>query len=139
MLLVYENTELRVDGYVDSDFQSNVDDQKSTSRFIFTLNGGQENQKSSKQSTTTYSTIKAEYVATSKAAKEAVWIRKFLIELQDVPTVDVPTVELPLPLYCDNNGGIAQAKELRFLNKSKHNELWYHVIQEIIGRGDVVI
>ena len=73
-------------------------------------------------------------MATSKAAKEAVWIKKFLIELQDVPTV-----ELPLPLYCDNNGGIAQAKELRFLNKSKHIKLWYHVIQEIIGRGDVVM
>ena len=40
MLLVYENAELRVDGYVDSDFQSNVDDRKCTSGFIFTLNGG---------------------------------------------------------------------------------------------------
>ena len=73
-------------------------------------------------------------MATSKATKKAAWIRKFLIELQFVPTV-----ELLLPLYYDNNVGIARAKELRFLNKSKHIELWYHVIQEIIGRGDVVM
>ena len=69
-----------------------------------------------------------------QVAKDTVWIRKFLTELQKVPSV-----ELSLSLYCDNNGGIAQAKELMFLNKSKHIKLWYHVIQEIIGRGDVVM
>ena len=40
MLLVYGNGDLRIDGYMDLDFQSDVDDRKSTSGFIFTLNGG---------------------------------------------------------------------------------------------------
>ena len=40
MLLIYGNEDMRVDGYSDSDFQSDVDDRKSTSGFLFTLNGG---------------------------------------------------------------------------------------------------
>lgn len=35
MLLIYSNGELSVDGYTDSDFQSDVDDQKSTSGFSY--------------------------------------------------------------------------------------------------------
>jgi hypothetical protein len=43
-----------------------------------------------------------------KAAKEGVWIRKFLSELGVFPSVSSP-----LDIYCDNNGAIAQAKEPR--------------------------
>ena len=42
------------------------------------------------------------------AAKEAVWICKFIDELGVVPTIVDPIV-----LYCDNNGAIALAKEPR--------------------------
>ena len=64
--------------------------------------------KSSKQSTIADSTTESEYIAESDAAKEAVWIRKFISELGVVPTIsDLIT------LYCDNSGAIAQAKEPR--------------------------
>ncbi|KAK8593419.1 hypothetical protein V6N12_045501 [Hibiscus sabdariffa] len=42
--------------------------------------------------------------AASEAAKEAVWIKKFLTELGVVPSISDA-----LELYCDNNGAIAQA------------------------------
>ena len=51
----------------------------------------------------------------SEAAKEVVWIRKFIIELGMVPSI-----VNPVPLYCDNNGAIAQAKEPRSHQRSKH-------------------
>ncbi|WRX10535.1 Reverse transcriptase [Theobroma cacao] len=51
----------------------------------------------------------------------------------------VPNIVDPIPLYCDNNGAIAQAKEPRSHQKSKH-VLWrYHVIREIIGRENICI
>ena len=41
-------------------------------------------------------------MATSEAAKEAVWLRKFLIELGLIDKVVDPMI-----LYCDNNGVVA--------------------------------
>ena len=49
-------------------------------RYVFTINGGAVSWKSSKQETVTDSTTEAEYIAALEAAKEGVWIRKFLID-----------------------------------------------------------
>jgi hypothetical protein len=51
-------------------------------------------------------TAEAEYIAASGAAKEGVWMRRFLIELGVFPDASSP-----LNLHCDNNEAIAQAKE----------------------------
>ena len=51
----------------------------------------------------------------------------------------VPSIESPVPLYCDNNGAITLAKESRSHQKSKHIERHFHIIRELIGKGDVVV
>ena len=51
MLLFYGDSELKVSGYTDANFQIDKDDYKSQSGFIFLLNGGAVSWKSSKQST----------------------------------------------------------------------------------------
>jgi hypothetical protein len=51
----------------------------------------------------------------------------------------VPSAAEPISLYCDNNGAIAQAKEPRSHQRSKHVLRRYHLIREIIHRGDVKI
>ena len=80
------------------------------------------------------STIEAEYIAALEAAKEGVWIRKFLIELGVFPNASSP-----LDLYCDNSGAIAQAKEPRNHQKSKHVMRRFHLIREFIDRGEIKI
>ena len=40
LLLVYGGSSLRVEGYMDSSFQSDVDDNKSNSGYVYTLNRG---------------------------------------------------------------------------------------------------
>ena len=108
MFLVYGEGELKLEGFTDSSFQSDVDDRKSNSGFIFLLNGGVVSWKSSKQEITTGSTCEAEYIAALEVAKETVWMKKFLLELGVVPSIIDPVL-----VYCDNNGAIAQAKEPR--------------------------
>ncbi|GKF76709.1 hypothetical protein Tco_0229179, partial [Tanacetum coccineum] len=49
--------------------------------YVFVLDGGAMDWKSSKQSTTALSAIEDEYIAASKSAMEAVWIRKFILGL----------------------------------------------------------
>jgi hypothetical protein len=111
-----------------------VDDSKSQSGFVFCLNGGVVSGKCSKQDTVADSMIEAEYIATSEAAKEAVWIRNFVSELGVVPNVSSP-----MNLYCDNSGAIVQAKEPRAHKRAKHVLRRYHLICEIIGRCDVKV
>jgi len=134
LFLIYGEGEFKVVAYTDSDFQSDPNDYKSTSGFVFTFNGGAVSWKSSKQSITADSTTEAEYVAASEAAKEAAWMKKFISELGVVPSI-----EQPITLFCDNNGAIAQAKEPRSHQKSKHIERRFHLIREIVGRGDIAL
>ena len=134
LFLVYGLGELKLEGYTDSSFQSDVDDYKSVSGFIFCLNGGAVSWKSSKQATTADSTTEAEYIAAAEAAKEGVWMKNFIQELDVVPSIADPVV-----VFCDNNGAIAQAKEPRSHQRSKHIMRRYHLIREIIGRGDVQV
>ena len=59
------------------------------------------------------STTEAEYIAASKAAKEVVWIRKFLIKLGVFPNASSP-----LDLYCDNSGAIAQTRSQGIIRRA---------------------
>jgi hypothetical protein len=73
--------------------------------------------------------MEAGYIATSEAAKEILFFELGV----------VPSVSSHMDLYCDNNGAIAQAKEPRAHKRAKHVLLHYHLICEIIGRGDVKV
>ena len=100
-MLVYHDDELALIGY---NFQSYADLRKSTYRYVFTLGGAVISWRSIKQSCIVDSTMEAEYVA----AREAIWLRKFLMELGVIAKVVDPMI-----LCCDNNGVAAQAKEPR--------------------------
>ncbi|KAJ9548881.1 hypothetical protein OSB04_021424 [Centaurea solstitialis] len=126
MFLVFGGSEdeISVIGYSDASFQTDRDDFRSQSGYVFTLNGGAISWKSSKQDTIADSTTEAEYIAASDAAKEAVWLRNFLSDLRVVASI---------------SGAVAQAKEPREHHKSRHVLRKYHLIREIIGKGDVRI
>jgi hypothetical protein len=126
--------ELVVKGYNDASFQIDVDDSKSQSGFVFCLNGGAVNWKSSKHDIVADSMIEAKYIAAFEAAKEAIWIRNFVSELGVVPSPSSP-----MDLYYDNSGAIVQAKERRAHKRAKHLLRHYHLIRKIIGRGDVKV
>ncbi|GJW63930.1 hypothetical protein Tco_0115814 [Tanacetum coccineum] len=71
MVLVYgakREAELRVSCYADASFQTDKDDTKSQTGYVFVLNGGAVDWKSLKQSTTAMSSIEAEYIAAAEAS-----------------------------------------------------------------------
>ena len=107
-MLVYQGESPVPIGYTDSDFQSDKESRKSTSGYVFTLRGGAISWRSAKQSSITNSTMEVEYIAASEAAKEAVWLKNFLLDLGVIPSV-----QSAITLYCDNSGAVANAKEPR--------------------------
>ncbi|GKD59282.1 retrotransposon protein, putative, ty1-copia subclass, partial [Tanacetum coccineum] len=85
MFLVYgrnPEAELRVDCYCDAGFETDRYDTKSQTGYVFILNGGVVDWKSSKQSITAMSATEAEYIAASEVAMEVVLIRKFISGLE---------------------------------------------------------
>ena len=78
--------------------------------------------------------MEAEYIAASEAAKEAMWLKNFLMDLEVVPTT-----QSAITLYYDNSGVVANAKEPRSHKRGKHIERKYHLLQEIVHRGDVKV
>ncbi|KAL0420389.1 UNVERIFIED_CONTAM: Retrovirus-related Pol polyprotein from transposon RE2 [Sesamum latifolium] len=131
-ILLIGNDVKILEGYSNASFQSDEDDAKSQSGFVFKLNGGVVAWKSSKHDTTADSTTEVEYIAASEAAKVAVWMKNYIQELGVVPSIAEPVV-----IFCDNNGAIAQAKEPRSHHRSKHILRRYHLLREMVGRGDV--
>ena len=110
MVLVYGgDEELVVKGYVDASFDTDPDDSKSQTGYIFILNGGAVSWCSSKQSVVAGSTCEAEYIAASEAAHEGVWMKEFISDLGVIPSASGP-----MKIFYDNIGAIALAKESRF-------------------------
>ena len=133
-MLTYEGSILISIDYTDLDFMLDIDSRKSTSRYVFTLGGAAVNQRSINQQCIVDSITEVEYVAAIEAAKVVVQLKKLLLDL-----IMVPQTQLPIILYCDNNGAIAQSKDLRNHKCGKHIEWKYHLIREIVQSGDVTV
>ncbi|GJX22783.1 putative RNA-directed DNA polymerase [Tanacetum coccineum] len=137
MFLVYggdSTTELSVTCYIDASWKTDQDDLRSQTGFVFIMNGGAVDWKSSKQSTTAMSSMKVEYIAVVEAAMEAIWICKFIYGLGVVPSID-----RPMDMYCDNTGAITIADEPGVQKGAKHFQRKYHFIRETIQEGDISI
>jgi len=65
-------------GFVDAYWAGDVDNRRSTTGFVFTINGGPIAWVSRRQLTVATSTAEAEYVAAAMGTKEALWLRKLL-------------------------------------------------------------
>ena len=72
------------------------------------------------------------YITASDAAKKTIWLWKFIDELEVAPSVDGPIL-----LYYDSTRAIAQAKEPKSHQHTKHILHCYHLIREIMDRGDI--
>ena len=78
--------------------------------------------------------MEAEYVVNCEVAKEAVWLKKFLFDLGIMRMEKVP-----ITLFYDNSGAVAQSKDSRNHKKGKHIDRKYYIIQDIVAQGDVVV
>ncbi|KAJ9539151.1 hypothetical protein OSB04_031884 [Centaurea solstitialis] len=57
----------------------------------------------------------------------------------EISVTVVASISRQVDIYCNNSGAVAQAKESREHHKSRHVLRKFHLIREIIGRGDVRI
>jgi hypothetical protein len=115
-------------GYTDSDWAGSVSDKKSTSGCCFSLGLAMILWQSRKQSNIALSTMEAEYIVACSASCEAIWLRKLLTDLFDID-MEATTI------LCDNQSCIKMTKNHVFHDRSKHIEIRYHYICDMVQRG----
>jgi len=123
-------------GYCDADYAGDVDDRKSVTGHVFMLGGGPVTWVSHKQRCVATSTTESEYIALSEASKQGQWIRALLIELNR------PTYlgkRLVAPIRSDNMGCIAIAKDPVAHSRTKHIDVRYHYVRELISHGKTTV
>ncbi|MCO5555162.1 hypothetical protein L7F22_008705 [Adiantum nelumboides] len=111
-------------GYTDSDYANDLDNRRPTSGYVFTMAGGAVSWRSRLQTCVTKSTTKAEYVAPSKACKEAIWLGRLVTDLGIKE-------ETPM-LHCDSQSSIQLAHNPVYHSKTKHVDVKYHFIRETV-------
>ena len=111
--------------FSDADWAGDIGDRKSTSGYMFCIAGGPVSWRSKKQSTVALSTAEAEYVALSSAAQECVWMRRLNSELGNSRGEPTTVME-------DNQSCIVMAKNPQHHGRSKHIDIKYHFVRELV-------
>ena len=121
---------LRITGYTDSDWASNMEDRRSTSGYCFSLveDGPLISWKSRKQQIVALSTCEAEYIALTAAVQEVMYLSHL------VKSIGVTYDQLPI-IYEDNQGTIALANNPTKHQRSKHIDVRYHFIRSEVNKG----
>lgn len=72
-------------------------------------------------------------MAASQAVKEGIWLQRLLEETGLAKSVAL------FKLFCDNQSAIVLAKNPKHHEKSKHIDLRYHFIRELIEGGHFIL
>lgn len=119
-------------GHSDADWAGDKSTRRSTTGYVFKLFGGAISWKSKLQATVALSSTEAEYRSTTEAGQEAVWLRLLLKSFND----DSPE---PTTLHCDNLGAIQLTSKSTFHARTKHIEIHYHFIRELVSMKTVCL
>jgi hypothetical protein len=118
----------KLNGYTDLDWHGSVYDRNSTSRCFFSLRSTMTSWQSRKQSSISLNTTDAEYIAACSTSCEAIWLRMLLKDLFDLE------MEATV-ILCDNQSCIKMMETHVFHDESKHIEIRYHFIHDMMQRG----
>ncbi|KAJ4721959.1 Retrovirus-related Pol polyprotein from transposon TNT 1-94 [Melia azedarach] len=112
-------------GFTDADLAGDIDSRKSTSGYLINFAGGAVSWQSRLQKCVALSTTEAEFIATTESCKELLWMKKFLRELNFEQKRYV--------LLCDNQSAIHLGKNSSFHSRSKHIDIRYHWIRDVLN------
>ncbi|GJU72676.1 retrotransposon protein, putative, ty1-copia subclass [Tanacetum coccineum] len=120
-----------VTGFVDSDYAKDPDKGRSITGYAFLVQRCVVSWKATLQHVVALSTTEAEYMALTEAVKEAIWLRGLLEELG----VELNTVAV----NCDNQGAIHLSRNHVFHERTKHINVRYHFIREVLEAKTVEV
>lgn len=120
-------SELEVIAYTDSDYAGDVEDRKSTSGYVFLLNGAAVCWSSRKQEVVTLSSTEAEYVAATSCACHCVWIKGVMEQ-------NFMEQNKCMEINCDNTSSIKLSKNPVMHRRTKHIDVRYHYLRDLTNQ-----
>ncbi|KMQ88095.1 retrovirus-related pol polyprotein from transposon tnt 1-94 [Lasius niger] len=130
LALCFSPTQENLYGFVNADWGNCTIDRRSYTGTAFVLAGAAISWKSRKQRTVALSSTEAEYMGLTDAAKKAVYLIGFLKELGLNALTNVV-------IFNDNQGTGELARNLVYHGRSKHIDVRYHFIREVLASQSV--
>jgi hypothetical protein len=109
--------------YTDADWADIIDDSKSTSGGALFLGKCLVAWLSKKQTSTSLSTSKAEYIVIASYCTQVLWMKQTLEDLQI-------RYDDPITINCDNTSAISISKNSVMHSKTKHIPIKYHFLRD---------
>lgn len=115
----------KIEAFSDADWGSDLDKRRSCTGSVVKLSNAAISWISKRQPIVALSTTEAEYIALSSTVREILWIKQLNEELRK-------SVEKPIVIFCDNQSTIKLSKLDAYRPRSKHIDIRYHHIREIV-------
>jgi hypothetical protein len=129
LVLTYGTENAGLICYSDSDWASQPH-RHSITGWVFMYNGAAISWSLRKQSVIALSTVEVEFIASSSAGRETVWLRRLLAELSTVS---------PTTTYSDSQGAIALIKSGAITARTKHIHIPFLFTHELVASGNIVL
>ena len=117
---------LSLAGFSDSDWTSNADDKKSITGGCFYVGANFVPWMNKKQNSVSLSTVEAKYIVVGSCCSQFLWMKKLLS--------DYGISRDTMIVYCDNSSAIDISKNLVQHSKTRHIEIRYHFIRDLVER-----
>nr|GFB45275.1 retrovirus-related Pol polyprotein from transposon TNT 1-94 [Tanacetum cinerariifolium] len=128
---IQKSRKVRRYSFVDVDYAKNPNKGRSITGFVFMVHGYVVSWKATLQHVVALSTTYSEYMVLTEAVKESIWLKGLLIELG----VNLRSVVV----NCDNQGAIHLSRNAMFYERTKHINVRYHFIWEIVESKEIEV
>ena len=136
LALRFSNNDLtnsvNITAYCDADWGGDKSDRKSTTGYCVFVNDNLISWCTKKQQTVALSTAEAELMAMVEVAKEVEWLIQMLKEMKY-------NVNTPATIYSDNQSAVKIAHNDIDHDRTKHIDIKYYYIRELITNGSVAV